>query len=551
MKSSQNYQQMAQALMQDAARMQPLWDWIFKRFMPRSADALTQATPSADRKRQVIATAADCCAILASAHFSYITPAGSSWFEYKCVDDSVQERYARWYSAVSEATLKELSLSNFYTEIQEVFRSRSGPGTGLMLCEPKKNNKGLIFKHIPVGTYGIAEGIDGDVNTVCRRFKYTAAQAEERWGRRLPNDVLNALNDPTRRFTDTFNFLHLVCPRKSYTNGNGRASVKNMKFLSVYMWEGGDYPILEEGGYPEFPYLCTRYLRWDSVWGFPPVVQVIDSIESIVKMENNMDILSDLAAFPRIFQLADQVGEIDFRAGGVSVITGEAAQLNVPREWGTQGRYDIAKDRIEDKKADIKSAFNTPFVLPITEADQANMTATEVRQRIKEQAVSITPSFSLCSYDLNTLMYRIFCVLFRQGRFNKLSGVDGVPDHLMVPDNDGTENFSIDVPEVQLQGRITKDIKQSQTQGLEAVLEILQGVVQATGSTECLDYIDLPKVIKQAYENYGAPVECIRKESEVKKIQEQRAAAAAEAQQAAVGQQQADAYNKIVQAQSV
>lgn len=37
----------------------------------------------------------------------------------------------------------------------------------------------LVFKHVPTGTYAIAEGAHGEVNTLVRTLKFTAQQAVE------------------------------------------------------------------------------------------------------------------------------------------------------------------------------------------------------------------------------------------------------------------------------------------------------------------------------------------------------------------------------------
>lgn len=123
-----------------------------------------------------------------------------------------------------------------------------------MLCEGKKSG-GLSFKHIPIGSYGIAEDKEGNVDTVCRSFKYTAHQAVQAWGlQRLPTEVREAFSKPERRFTEEFEFLHLVMPRKGYTLGNGVADVdaRKMRFASVYLYHGGSMPVVEEGDIRSF-----------------------------------------------------------------------------------------------------------------------------------------------------------------------------------------------------------------------------------------------------------------------------------------------------------
>ena len=63
-----------------------------------------------------------------------------------------------------------------------------------------------------------------------------------------------------------------------------------------------------------------------------------------IDMEKILYTLGQTKAYPRLFLLAEQYGEVDLRAGGRTVISPEAAELGLPREWGTQGQYDIGLD---------------------------------------------------------------------------------------------------------------------------------------------------------------------------------------------------------------
>ncbi len=546
---SRDYARLARSVLDSADKMRPLWRWLSKRIMPRMEEAVQQLDASTSPKRDLSSVASESMHTLASAHHSYITPAGMPWFKFTAQDKAEQKRYERWYAHATEVALQALSRSNFYAEVQETYQCRVLYGSALLLCEPRKGG-GLLFRNVPVGTFGFAENAEGEIDTVCRKFSFTPAQAVKRFGyKRVPEAVRRAYDDKSNRFSEAckFDFLHLVTPRDAYTLGNGVKAVPatQMKFLSVYLYDGEDTPVVEESGYEEFPFLATRFLRWPgNVWGYAPGLKCMSALNSLMKLENNMDILSDLAAFPRILKLAEQVGEIDFRAGGQTVISKEAAAMNLPREWGTQGRYDVGKDRIAAKEEQIRSAFFVPFLNVISSVDRT-MTATEVQARQEEQALSFSPTFTQFTADLNVMLYRIFAILFRQGEFN--AEVISQPEKLLVDAEDGTENYDVQVPQINYQGKISQAIEKAQSQGLRAVFQMLQEYVQATGDTSALDYIDTGKMLKNLYMQSGAPIEVLRKDDDVQRIRDSRDKMQAAAEQMQVAAMGAKAQRDLAQ----
>ncbi len=548
--SQQYFERVARSLLDEMESIRPLWTWLAKRIMPSLLDAIKECEPNVKPRRDIVDVAAESMHGLAAAHYSYITPAGQAWFAFR--GEEQEDIYKRWFSKASETSLGGLGRSNFYSEMHEGYLSRVAFGTALVLTEPKPDGSGVIFRSIPIASYGMAEDADGVINTVARRFEYSAAQAVARFGyKALPDSVTRAYDRADSRYIDKFKFIHLVMPRDSYTNGNGvaKSDATQMAFISAYLYEGDSCVIVEEGGYEEFPYMATRFEKWPgTVWGFPPALKCMSSLSSVSKMENNMDILSDLAAFPRIMKLAEQVGEIDFRAGGQTVISPQAAQMGLPREWGTSGRYDVGKDRIAEKEQKIRAAFFVPFLQPITQRS-VQMTATEVRALQDEQAFSFSPTFAMFSNDISVLLYRVFSILYRQGAFNSVKATQ--PPSLKVRDNDGTDHFKLAMPKVHLLGRIAQTLEQSQKAGLEYFFQMLGGYIQMTGDQSALDYLDSGKAIKMLYLSTGAPDDILLTDADVQQLRAERAANEQAMAQAQAANQAAAAQQHMAQAQAV
>ena len=186
-----------------------------------------------------------------------------------------------------------------------------------------------------------------------------------------------ALKDARRRYTDSFEFVQCVLP-----NPQG-------KLLSDHVPPGkrawkdviislDDKKIVFESGFFEFPFLVTRFLRWgDSPYGVGPAWFARRTIRMAIDMEKILYTLGQTKAYPRLFLLAEQYGEVDLRAGGRTVISPEAAELGLPREWGTQGEYDIGLEYLRGLYAKIEEAFYVPMLETVSRIDR-QMTATEV-----------------------------------------------------------------------------------------------------------------------------------------------------------------------------
>lgn len=540
-----DYRHLAESVMQSMDEMRPAWDWLSKRIMPRQNDVLNWVrTPATRRKAEHTSAAAEACSTLASSFNTYITPSSQKWCRFVNPDATASDKHEIWYANASDVQLEALAASKFYAEKHEADLDRSLFGTGCLFNDGLRGDL-LHFRHIAIGTYGIAEDADRNVDTLCRSFYFTAHQAVQRFGEKnLPSEILRAYNRPQERLSRKFEFWHLVTPRKEYTLPNGEKNIppRNMRYASVYLYAGANKEIVEEGGYHEFPYLVTRFLKWgDSVWGYPPAYKCFDELNRHIKLDRAQDILTDLQIYPRILQAAEQVGEIDFRAGGRTVVDSSLEAPNLPREWMTGGRIESAIERQLNIERRIQAAFYVPCLQVITTVDR-EMTAAEVRARQEEKIVACSPTYALYCADLSAFMSRVFAVLFRAGKFNTTKATQ--PKELIVPTADG-QHFGIRTPKITYHGKINQAINQAEKQNLDYALSSIGSYTQLTGDSSCLDIVDTDRLVRYTLDNSGAPSEIYRDSSEVTQIRTRRQ----EEREAALQLQLAQAANYQAQAQ--
>ena len=456
-------------------------------------------------------TAVEACQKLASGHMSYMTPSNELWFKWSSPLPDAGDEAESWYNRCSEIANRELSQSNFYTELHECFLDRVGLGTGSLYCSSTRNGR-LLFRHIPCGEFVCAENDECQMDTYMREFCFTPHQAAAKFGAKSLGPRGRTMLENTRNpHEGELRFLHVVRPRA--TRNRSRDNARNMPFESLY-YSLDDQCCVQESGYREMPYMVTRFLRWGTgMYGLAPARLVYPDIKQAQFLNRILDMLGEVAAFPRILELANQAGEVDLRAGGRTIINPESASLGFPREWATQGRYDVGMDRLCQKQDSIRRAFFIPM-LELWEERKQQMTASEIYARENERVMLFSPSFTLFTSDFRPMMERVFALLFRLGRFPQ------PPTTVLKPDRHGEPG--IELPQVVYQGRIAMVMRRIQAEGISRTLQRLQLMGGMNG--DVLDHVDLDRTFRLAARMDGVPEELLRPEVQVKRMRRKREA---------------------------
>lgn len=531
---------MARSILSDKDEMRPLWDWLSRKIKPRKNDVLNQVN-AAEFQREACTTASEGLQLLTNGFMSHVMPSGETWFQFSHGGPVRTEKHELWYANANDVTYRALATSRFYPVMHEFHLERNLYGTACAYCEWKKDGDGLLFQNVPVGTFGFKRDYEGKVTTLAREFRFTAAQAVQAWGQdKMPDAVRRAYDREEERYSREFKFVHIVYENDGYSKGNAKGDMKpeDMPYQSAYFYAGGTWPVMARGGYEEFPFLVSIYEEWEGIWGYAPGLQVMNEIGSSLLAERHLDELGALAVYPRLFIDAEQEGEVDLRAGGVTVVDRNVAGLNLPREWGTQGRYDVGIERLNRSDEKIKSAFHVKFLLAVSSIEDRELTATEVVARQREQVLGISGTFKLFATDFEVFLARIFGLLFRHGKYNTKKAAQ--PHDLLVEDGD---HVSIAKPEVQYLGVVAQSVALAQQQNLQGALRSAAEWVQVTGDVTALDGVNSTEAVKWLFTSQGAPSVVLRPQEEVEQLRterqaaQQRQAALEETQAAAQGSQ--------------
>ena len=484
-----------QKLKSDRAVRDTLWDEIASYMQFRKSNILSKvSTPEELTVNVQDMTAVQANLTMAAGQLSYIAPVDSIWFVFE--DDEKDETKAKFYRNASQKAREKLVESNFYLEFHESLLDRGAFAISCLYVDFEDDK--LIFRNIPIGSYVVAEDKNGFVDTVIREFELTIKNAIAKFGEEnLPPALIK-----DRTMDDKISFIHCVKPNKKYDPEKATPEFK--KFSSYYV-SIGESKIIQEGGYDEMPYIVSRFNSYDAdPYGYGPGIQALPVIKQIQRIEEDIDIIAEKLARPPILAPSTQAFEIESQAAGVTLFDASNPDA-IPREWQTEGRYDVAVDRAEKKREMIDAMFFVPLFQMFGSLEDRQRTATEIVARESEKLITFSPTFSrLVAEFLNPMLERVFGLLLRQGEFGE------IPAELRGAD------FRITY-----MSKISLALKNLQTQSFFQFLEASALIAQIDPSV--VDNLDTDEAFRQSAATFNVPEKFLRDKEDIEKIREDRA----------------------------
>lgn len=518
-------------LVAQRAAWETLWEDIARYVMPRKAGLFTKdSQPSAEDETYLFdSTAVRANMVLANGQLSWMTPMESRWFSLDPPPEMESEdKIEQWFKRCTETMHAELARSNFYTEIHELYLDRGAFGTAAILVEGGRQHA-LNFTKLDIGSFAVAEDDEGYVDTLAREYEMTARQAALKFGAKNLSDQMRAELDRPEKSQRKWKIIHMLCPRGPGEIEAGKKDAPNKPFASVYVERAGKHVLLSSG-FDEQPFFVTRYLKWKNseCYGYSPSWAALPEARQLNFLEKQLDSLAELAAFPRVLIPAGFDQDIDLRAAGVTYFDPNNPGA-LPREWGTQGRYDIGMNRAEQRRNAINEAFHVDLFKMFAMLEK-QMTAREVAERSAEKLIQFSPTFARMTTELfNPMLKRAFAVLARAGKFppppQELEMVGFIPE-----------------PEISYSSRVALAIRQLENAAFVRTSEMILPYAQI--KPDMLDNFDFDEITRDMARNDGLPARWLMDEEIVAQQRAARAQQAQQAMQAQQMQQTADALGK-------
>lgn len=507
-----------------------LWQELADVVHPRRGLITTKVASGSTPDRTKLAQAFDSTAAranrtLANGQFARITPMGARWFALRPPSESQSPEAMAWYARCGEILVSKLYASNFYSRAHEHYLDRGAFGTAATEVTGGKNGKGLHFRSFPVGSYSIAQNANDEVDVLYRTYNLTARQILDAFPETTPEEVRKKAANPTAQH-EPIAILHAILPRQD--RDPRKEDGKNKPFASFHIIKDGGH-ILLEAGYDEFPVAVSRWELWgDSPYGWSPAYLALPEATQANFLEQMLDTAVEVSVFPRVLYGASLKGDIDFRALGLTCY--DPNQGEAPKEWLTAGRYDIGKDRVQDKRDAINEAFFVPLFNAIMQLDR-KATATEVRAIVGESRELFHPIFAgLTREFLIPLLRRSFSILLRQGELP--------PPPASVIQKDDLGAFIAD-PGVEFVSSMALALEQSHLANFADCINVFAPLAQTDPGA--MDFINVDVVGPAFFRWKGLPEDFIRPQDEIEAVRQSRQ----QMMQMQAAQQAAGAVNQL------
>lgn len=442
---------------------------------------------------------------------SLLTPRNSTWHSLQANDASLMKKreIRLYFEAVSKALFyyRYLPNGNFASQNQQNFKSLGGFGTGGMFIDELANHygvrKGIRYRSMSLGELYICENHQGIVDKVFRYFELTARQAFQKWGNKLPDQILGILEQQP----DTiFHFIHLVEPRTEDFDPH-RKDAKGKPFASYYVCREGA-KLLEESGYQTFPYAISRYEQFPrEVYGRSPAMDLLPAIKTLNEQKKAMLKQGQRTVDP-IYLMHDD-GVLDgfsakpgaMNAGGVTS-DGRPLVHTLP-----VGNVQAGKELMDDERSLINDGFLVSLFQILTESPQ--MTATEVLERTREKGILLAPTIGRQQSEyLGPMIEREIDILSQQGLLPPM------PDSLK--EAKGEFKIIYDSP-------LTRAAKSDEASGVMRTVENCLQVAQVTQDPSILFHFNWDKIVPAIAEIQGVPLHWMNTMDAVQKMKQQHA----------------------------
>ncbi len=276
--------------------------------------------------------------------------------------------------------------ANFASQADECYLSLGAFGNNLLYID-EVLGKCLRYRSVPLNEIVWSLNHQGMVDTVFRKFKYTAKQAAQHWGKdRIPPAVARQL---TKNPFHEQEFLHVIRPAEDwlpFAYGS-----RGMRYECWYIFLG-DKSVIERSGYRIFPCAVGRYrVAPREHYGRGPAITCLPDIRTSNEMVKTALRAGQKEVDPPILLAEESVlNNFNQRPGAINygMMTNDGKPLAMP--FQTKGNFELADKLLEQSHQSQKDTFlNTLFQIL---ADEPNMTATEALIRAQEKGELIAPA---------------------------------------------------------------------------------------------------------------------------------------------------------------
>ena len=486
----------------ESANFRNIYQEVADVMFPRENQISTTRSPGATIGREIIEITGLTASIDNVAGLSInLFPPGDKFYNVLMSDDRLNKIDAvkRKLGQMTEISHEKRANSNFMLQANETIRSLATLGTGCMFSDYIPG-VGLNYTDYDIGTYVFLENDLGLVDTVMLKFPFTAKQAFQKWEDKAGKTVLEHIKD-AKRHSEIFEFIWIVQPRDlAKQQGDEKTA---MPFESMFV-SRKDNVVVEEGGFPEFPFQVPRWTKSSGEkWGRGIGTVVVGVVNGLQTEKGDLIECGNLHNNPPKEILQSFEGEVRVSPGDLNFVTEKGTIRAI--EQNALGNFVITKDILEMDKEDVRKAFFLDAFNQLEQLKGDRRNELEIRARLAEGLRKlVTPVSRIQTEWLTGLVIRDIMLLLRNGELGDL------------PPEMQDKPFKIEYV-----GRLALELQSAQSTGwLRWVQEgaDIESVVPGT-----LDNVNIDSGYRRRGITLGVSVDDMASEDEIKEKRDARA----------------------------
>ncbi len=518
------HKQRFEDLVQRRSNWEAHWQEISDVVLPRRGDFTGRQERGGKRGLNAVdSTAIIANELLAAGLHGMLTNPASKWFTLRLTDEALMEvdEVRVWLQEVERRIYVSLNTpaASFASHMHELYMDLTAFGTAIMFIGNRDIDNQLTFSTRHLKECYLSENSDGYIDTVYRKFEFSARQIVQKWGLKNVTRRIKDCHDKGK-LDETFAIIHCVYPRMDREYNSKRPD--QMPIASIYILEQDNH-VLSEGGYEEMPYVAPRWVKAaGEVYGRGPGMATLPDVKMLQEMSKTVLKAAQKVVDPPL-QLEDDSllspvrtvpGGLNFRRAGTERIEPLMTGANIP----------IGLDMLQDVRARIREGF---FIDQLQLHQGPQMTATEVLQRTEEKLRLLGPVLGrLQSELLGPMIQRVFGILGRSA--------------LLPPLPPTLEEAEYNIEYVSPLARAQRQIEAN---GLLRVFEVGGPLAQIDPSS--MQIIKGSETIRWLGELFGVPNHLFLSREELAEMQQAQAQQQQQAQMLEQVQQGADVINKV------
>ena len=377
-----------QALLAKRAPFEPLWDKLAARVMPAGGRFAAALAPAKRDDEVFDATALNAVPRFAAAIEGILTPRSGRWHDLVATGKaSADDRDVGVFLHDLTSRLFRVRYSGNATcaqALHEAYLSLAVFGTGVVSIEDVPGQT-IRYRAVPLRECCLAEGADGQVDTLHRLHTLTARQARQAYGDALPPKVADRAE---REPEAPVEVLHVVMPAEEIEAK--RKDWRGMAFASVHVLVE-ERVVLRRAGYRTFPFAACRYLTAPGdVYGTGPAMLAAPFIQLLAKAQRSLISAANRHAEPTYVSHDDDLPPPLLAPNAINPGWLDAAGNPRIRALDPGTRWDLAEYLFAHWRDGVDDAFLGRLFLILEQTPQ--MTATEVLERVREKGTLLAPT---------------------------------------------------------------------------------------------------------------------------------------------------------------